>query len=532
MKLLSIFILGFGVLTQTFANDNTEDPAQITIGERLFLETRFAQAYYADVNKPEPALEKTLTVNKSLPGAYAGQTMNCRACHLVDEFADHKDGGTRTYSDYTRMSPIPDRQDGNMKTGRNSMSLVNISVPLKQGMLFHFDGEFNSMEDLVRGTLTGRNYGWQAHESNEAIAHIASIIRSDSGNGDLAKEFGGAYRKILNGTDTSLPKKFILPAEYRIDIDKAGDQQIVDAVARLISAYVLDLNFTQDDDGNYSGSPYDAFLKKNNLPRKPENNESLQTYSQRLLLAVNKITTPRFISDKDQKFSTHKQEFVFAKKELSGMKLFFSPGNKKQPGGNCVSCHSAPHFSDYKFHNTGLTQLNYDNTHGSNSFNQLDIPGLKKRNANHDAYLPATAKHPKASSRFRSAIAKQQPGHVDLGVWNIFANPDMPTPQQKMQKILCKQADFKACKNEQLLDLAIATFKTPVLRDLGHSAPYMHTGQFDRLESAVSLYITNSAMSREKKLRNNDPALSETFINLQQVEPLVAFLKSLNEDYD
>ena len=32
-----------------------------------------------------------------------------------------------------------------------------------------------------------------------------------------------------------------------------------------------------------------------------------------------------------------------------------------------------------------------------------------------------------------------------------------------------------------LLDEAIARFKTPGLRDLGHSAPYMHNGQFDHI---------------------------------------------------
>ena len=44
----------------------------------------------------------------------------------------------------------------------------------------------------------------------------------------------------------------------------------------------------------------------------------------------------------------------------------------------------------------------------------------------------------------------------------------------------------------ELLDLAIARFKTPGLRDLGHSNPYMHNGQFDTLENAVGFYLGSS----------------------------------------
>jgi cytochrome c peroxidase len=37
-----------------------------------------------------------------------------------------------------------------------------------------------------------------------------------------------------------------------------------------------------------------------------------------------------------------------------------------------------------------------------------------------------------------------------------------------------------------LLDRAIARFKTPGLRDLSHSAPYMHNGQFATLNDITS----------------------------------------------
>ena len=183
--------------------------AEVSLGERLFLETRFAQTYAAHPGKADPVLRYSITTAGKFNGPFAGKNMNCRACHMVDEHQNAKHGGMRTYTDFARMSPIPDRHDGRHVTGRNSMSLVNIMrIP---GALFHFDGEFNSMEDLVRATLTGRNYGWQTDENTQAIAHIAQVIRTDDGKDELAKEFGGSYRNILAGTDPAIADEFRLP---------------------------------------------------------------------------------------------------------------------------------------------------------------------------------------------------------------------------------------------------------------------------------------------------------------------------------
>ena len=530
--LIKILLLSFGLTQPVMASveEATDaDPAEIAIGERLFLETRFAQAYYATPNKADPVMDKTITASQALPGPFAGKTINCRACHMVDEHAENPLGGMRTYADYAVRPPVPARNDGAKTSGRNSMSMVNVSISRQHGTVFHYDGEFNSMEDLVRATLSGRNYGWQPHEQAIAFKHIASIVRHDDGKDKLAQEFGGSYQKILQASDKTIPAEFILPAEYRIDVNKASDKQIVDAVAKLISAYVTDLAFSRNDNDEYNASPYDAFLKLNNLPRKENKNESLTAYNQRLLAAINNLKNPKFVKASEQKFASHKQTFVFAEKELQGLKLFF-----KNDKGNCASCHAAPHFSDFGFHNTGLTQNNYDALHGAGSYNQLAIPSLAERSKNHNAYLPATAKHPAAKSPFRTIAAKDKPGKTDLGLWNVYANPDMPAPQQKLREILCTQAKQtgKQCDNESLLTSSIAAFKTPVLRDLGHSNPYMHTGQFADLAQAVRFYINSSALAKAKQLRNADTHIANINITEQDVAPMVAFLQSLNEDYE
>jgi cytochrome c peroxidase len=524
--------LGCTVNVVTAGGTQEADPAEIVIGERLFLETRFAQAYAENPNKADPVLEYTLTMDQPLRGPFAGKTMNCRSCHMVDEHKDDVVNGMRTYADFTHNSPIPDRADGQHFTPRNSMALVNIAVAHEPDSVFHFDGEFNSMEDLVLATLTGRNYGWVPQEHAQAIKHIAKVIREDDGKGELAKEFGGRYQTVLTGTDKHIPAEFRLPAAYRVDVVSADDVQIVAAVSRLIAAYVNSLAFAQDDKGNYTGSPYDQFLAMNRLPRQPRKGESAQQYGQRLLATVNRLVSPKYIRGKKYRFKSHQQAFAFAEDELAGMKLFFTRGTEKRRGGNCAACHTAPHFSDFRFHNTGLSQVNYDKQHGDGEFAKLSIPVLTERNQNHNEFLPATSAHPAALGRFRSHVNADNPGLTDLGLWNVFANPDFPAPQQKLTTMLCEQRGNAKCDAASLLPLSVAAFKTPVLRDLGHSNPYMHTGEFNTLEEAVRFYVTTSEVVKQNRVRNADRELHAIHLQTSDIAPLVAFLKALNEDYE
>lgn len=133
------------------------DPAQIAIGERLFLETRFAQSYAANPDRADPVTDSNRTTGGALPGPLAGGAMNCRSCHMVDEQLHTPGGVMRAYADFARRSPITARPDGETTAGRNAQTLVGASLPRPNGLLLHHDGEFASFEDLVLGTLTGRN---------------------------------------------------------------------------------------------------------------------------------------------------------------------------------------------------------------------------------------------------------------------------------------------------------------------------------------------------------------------------------------
>jgi len=123
--------------------------------------------------------------------------MNCRACHLANEHTATQPDFMRTYTDFALRSPIPHRGDGKRTAPRNSPPLVIASLDRPGGMLFHFDGEFSTLEDLIVGTFTVRNFGWLPGQKAEAIKHIAQVMRGDNGKGPIATMFVGLPYLIL-----------------------------------------------------------------------------------------------------------------------------------------------------------------------------------------------------------------------------------------------------------------------------------------------------------------------------------------------
>jgi hypothetical protein len=610
---------------------DTDGPlaAAARMGERLFLETRFAEFFFtnsggnANTNLAagDPVMNFTQTTGGPVPGPFAGQSMNCRACHLVDEF--NSTLGNRTYSDFTTHSPIPLIGDGRTNTPRNSPTLVNILLPHATPLFLHLDGQFANTHDLIIGTLTGRNYGWKPTEYATAISHIANILRDDDGTGSLAQGiFGGgySYAQVIS-PDLSVPvtKVYRLNYQYTFgditikdpnDPNYVTDEQIVDDVAALILAYLETLFFAQDLDGNFIGSPYDQFLIKNGLPQQPDLDETPLQYSQRLLGLINQVTNLQFVTDpNDGHFTTQNQIFQFGQQELDGLKIFFARGNGGPASGgktgNCVACHAPPAFTDFVFHNTGASQEEYDAIHGAGTFSLLPVPSLAQRQTNYDAYLPATTDHPNATGIFVTPPTPANPAAADLGLWNVFANPDFPAPQAGLQQVLvglisastpqiCQPAmtgggfafqvtngmpgwtynvletteltlptsewnvvstdvfdqtgrfgytntsaaaqDFytlapAAAPEAMILPLTVARFKTPTLRDLGQSEPYLHTGRMNTLEEVLQFYQDFSDQSRADTVRSGDPALNGISLDSDAITALAAFLRALNEDY-
>lgn len=518
------------------------DPPEVALGERLFLDTRFAQAFHAaapdDVNAPlvygDPVLAVTPTLRGPLPGPFSGGTMNCRACHLVDEQQGVAGGGVRTYADFTTRSLIPAGDDGALTTPRNSPTLVEAARARQVPFLLHYDGEFASAEALVVGGWTGRNFGWRADEQGTALAAIARVLREDDGSDAAADGVANlSYRTLLQAEGYPATR---IPDDLTVDVDASSDTELVYAAARVVAEYLEGLSYATDTDGQFSGSPYDRFLAKNNLPREPAKGESDLAYAARLRSAVMARDDFEFVTAADGTLALHDHPFAFGPEELAGLRVFLAESVGSTPSadelatgglGGCVACHAPPVFTDFAFHTNGSAQLEYDGLHGPGSFLALEVPGLTDRDPNWD--LPPSPQHPDAAGRFRAPPVAADPSRADLGLWNVFANPAIPDPQPALHALLCP--DQPRCDDALLLPSTIARFKTSTLRDLGQSAPYFHTGAAADLEDAVRQYLVAGALARTGGLRNADPAMSRVVLVDADVAPLVAFLRSLDEDY-
>jgi hypothetical protein len=527
-----------------FKNENDSTPAEDSIGERLFLDTRFAQ-YFAThmsaVNQSlavgDPVVEQVNTMNGVLPGPFAGESINCRSCHFVTEFQGVSGAGNRTYSDFTSRSPIPQPINGFIETPRNSMHMIgSLQQPHPGPTFLHFDGEFATPEDLVKATLTGKNFGWDPTQFQQALAQVALVIRQDNGSDQLAKDRtnGLSYGKLFAGTDPSITTDLLIPAADRIDVNTASPDQILNLVAKCISTYMGDLRFEQDGFGRYIGSPYDVFLRINHLPVQPKAGESIPQYNQRLYQIVLGLSNPTWVDGSLGSFKYHPFPFQFGPTEFAGLKIFLKAASAvtdgSQHAGNCAACHLAPNFSDFSFHNTGVSQEEYDAANGAGAFMNLAIPSLADRSANYDGYLPATANHPNAAETFRRAADANHPGFADLGMWNVFLNPDMPNPQAHLKSVVCGAG--QDCSIDQGLPNTIAQFKTPILRDLEDSSPYFHNGGKLQLQDVVEFYIHSSQLARQGRLRNPPAEFNHMSLSSDDINALVAFLLSLTEDYD
>jgi cytochrome c peroxidase len=512
------------------------DLPEVALGEKLFRETRFSQYFWSrsggDVNRVlpfgDPVIDFVISFPMPVMNPYRGRGMNCATCHLLDELQNDPYAGNRSFTDFLKRSRIPIREgDIHLETARNSPSMIDVTLPRKNGILLHYDGEFASSRGLVKGTLMGRNYGWLPTEEKIAVAQVAKVIRED-------REL--SYQKLFLGEGSSLP------ADFRLDVSCASDSQIFDRVAELIAAYMESLHYSRNQKNEHNGSPYDRFLEKNHLPKIPDSQESALQYSDRLLDYLDHLENPVYVSEADGEFLLHKQKFEFGPKELRGLKIFLRRKPLEQDRGkkwfsqvgNCSACHTPPHFSDFSFHNIGTTQEEYDSIHGKGSFAKIYIPNLHERDLAESKFLPASSQFPNATGMFRETPSLDRPGHTDLGVWNILGNSSVPDPQVHLKKQLCETWFPEAggdCTVEQLLPKAVAAFKTPHLRDLGHAAPYMHHGEQPMLENVAIFYLHFSGLARLGLVRNPDPEMSKIFMNGSELEPLVAFLKSLNEDY-
>lgn len=133
----------------------------------------------------------------------------------------------------------------------------------------------------------------------------------------------------------------------------------------------------------------------------------------------------------------------------------------------CIACHNGPNFSDSNFYNLGFTRNP-----------EFDKPELKKM-------LVFDAKRMKD------------------------ANWEMANDDGGRYLVTHDKADWKK-------------FKTPTLRNLADTAPYMHDGRYQTLDAVIDHYNRGG-----DKTENQDPRITPLGLSAEEKTELKAFLVSL-----
>lgn len=407
-----------------------DDSLSVQLGARLFGDNRFSS--------PNGDLQSS-----------------CSSCHMFNEDPQ----GRRAYTDFLARSWVSWRSKDPRRDGVRNAPTILDSSQLPQ---LHFDGEFQSMEELVRGTISGRTLGWLPGEEEQALEHAWRVILDDKG-----EEKTAPYRDQFRRA-------------YAVDLNRIKRDEVINLVARAISDFVKTLKTEKN-------SPYDRFIRTNEFSDRPAQGETAMAFAERMLARLASMES--------------KGEIKFAKDfnadALKGMKIFFSVRGEASVG-NCAVCHTPPLFTDFSFHNTGITQSEYDRLHGEGSFAALRVTAAAR-----------------PSVQFREIPYRDKPGYIDLGHWNFV----------KMNSPLRRAGE----SDDGFLERMIGTFKTPTLRNLAFSYPYMHNGAFFSLEDALNETARLSALARAGRVRAADEELAKIKISESDIPLLVAFLNTLNE---
>ena len=164
---------------------------------------------------------------------------------------------------------------------------------------------------------------------------------------------------------------------------------------------------------------------------------------------------------------------LFSLAEVNGLRLFAGKGN-------CISCHNGPLLTNFEFHNVGIPQ--------------------------------------------------RDPSAVDLGRYQGVKQLAQDkfsclSPYSGMEEKDCLEMKYLKKSGPEL----VGAFKTPSLRNVDKTAPYMHAGQFETLEDVVNHYDKPKPPFYDRKQHPNRPHFDILPLRLSDEEKnqLVAFLKTL-----
>jgi cytochrome c peroxidase len=196
----------------------------------------------------------------------------------------------------------------------------------------------------------------------------------------------------------------------------------------------------------------------------------------------------------------------------------------------CIDCHSGPLLSDGKFHNIGIPQLgtyvpvSTECPQGSwcdcvtGDVNQPNncLPwgardGLRKLQSNRFRRDSFFSDDPECQSK---AALHSQPGYAD----------DHPTECDGRVRYYSEIIRARTDSTEEVLKGA---WRTPSLRDVALTAPYMHNGMYKTLDEVVWHYNIGGNIGGDLSGRRAPP-LKPLYLSQAEQSDLVEFLKTLN----
>ena len=399
---------------------------------------------------PEARLGARLFFENRLSNPGANLATSCRSCHAPPAATD----GRQHWSDSTPLSVMPaNDRGGKLETTRNSPTLLDAVTAGP----YPSDGAYETLSDYLAHKLLSEHMGWRPDDTDRAESEIQALLAYDDGSDPLAEGSYAEQFKTVKNVDVTA-----LSAE--------------DAVSTVIASLMDYLGTVV----TRNTSAYDAIMYLNRFPEAlAGEGDTPVDYAGRFFGRVANEEGRVLI-----RFPN-----IYTEVAYQGLKTFMRvipTWNSSVVGeevniGNCVACHVPPKFTDHKFHNMGVAQMEYDALHGDSAFARL---------------APAA---PSESTASRAVAG--DPEKVDLGRWNVDA------------------------KEEN-----IGAVKTPKLRNPTGTAPYMHNGQYPTIEDAIRQHIQAAELARAGKLRNPDPELAKiSGLTDSDVTQLVAFFETLNE---
>lgn len=163
----------------------------------------------------------------------------------------------------------------------------------------------------------------------------------------------------------------------------------------------------------------------------------------------------------------------FGELEWKGFQLFATEGR-------CILCHNGPNFTDQQFHNIGLAQGDQE------------------------------------------LLDAGRTAGMQLAISDAFncTKPPLANDPQVTEAESCRELPYLDTDNFEM----VGAFKTPSLRNVDQTAPYMHDGRFARLDDVLDHY---DQLASKPAMGHREESLQPLNLTNEEREALKAYLGSL-----